>query len=394
MMSFTKGLLSVVSIASILFMLQGCGGDSSSQSCCQTPKLEEKVSEVEKVVPVPEVKGNEVIYVDRNVTVIQYVDRNVTVIQYVDRNVTVEKILVRPEAEIAGLKDGSIITEDTLEIKGVESSDEDGNVTKYQWTLDDNNISTEKNPTIDLPTEPGTHKICLTVTDNDNLKSKMTCKTFVIPAPNVNPTASITGLNEKKVKTKCAVTVSGMDSIANNNAEIKSYSWVIDKNITLEGADQNLSFKTLGEHEVCLTVVDTNDLNDTICNTVNVQDHDAPTPVLTVYDQNKVITGGPDGYTLTKGNKYDFSCKGSHDDCNSSVPVTCKWNAHSYRIENNEKVDYVSDCIEHNGSPKEGEKSWVKLCGSGNYEYMEIILEVTDQFGKTSTKTEFFKVAP
>ena len=187
-------------------ILQGCGSGSTSGECCQEgPKLADKIKEVEKTALVPEVKGNQIVYVDRNVTVIQYVDRNVTVTHYVDRNVTVDVIKVRPEAEISGLKDGALLQGDTLVLNSIESSDSDGNVTQYRWTLDDVNISTEQNPTLTLPTQEGSYELCLEVTDNDNLISKMVCKTFVIPHENENPTAAITGLNDTVVKTKCPV---------------------------------------------------------------------------------------------------------------------------------------------------------------------------------------------
>jgi PKD repeat protein len=393
-MGFTKNMISIAAAIFIFILLQGCGGGTSSEGCCQIPKLADKVSETEKVVTVPETKGDQIVYVDRNVTVVEYVDRNITIIQYVDRNVTVEVIKVRPEAEISGLKDGAVLTDTELVLDGAMSSDIDGNVTNYLWVLDDENISTEKNTTITLPTEEGIHKLCLIVTDNDNLTSKESCKTFTIPHINENPTASISILNDKALKTKCPVLVSGSNSIA-NDGDIKSYIWTVDNNITLKGKDQNLSFDKIGSHKICLTVVDNNDLNDTQCNSIDIQDHDSPTPMLTMTDlQGNIISQDTN---LTRGAKYNFSCKGSKDDCDNEEPMTCEWSAHSYRIDaNGNKIDYVRDCIDHNGAPKVGENSWIKLCGSPitNYQYIELILKVTDQFNKTSTLTKIFEVAP
>jgi len=393
-MGFSKNMISISTIFFIFLLLQGCGSDSSSTGCCQIPDLADKVSETEKVVTVPETKGDQIVYVDRNVTVIEYVDRNITVIQYVDRNVTVEVIKVRPDAEITGLQDGAVLTDEVIVLDGAMSSDEDGNVTSYLWILDDDNISTEKNTTITLPIEEGIHKLCLIVTDNDNLTSKETCKTFTIPHINENPTAAISILNDKALKTKCPVLVSGSNSIA-NDGNIKSYNWLIDNNITLQGKDQNLSFDTIGSHKICLEVIDENDLNDTQCNTVEIQDHDSPTPMLTVTDLDGNIIS--QDTNLTRGLKYNFSCKGSKDDCDNEEPMTCEWNAHSYRIDTNgNKVDYVQDCIDHNNAPKVGENSWIKLCGTpiSNYQYIEVVLKVTDQFNKTATLTKIFEVAP
>jgi PKD repeat protein len=392
-MSFTKNVISVATIV-FIFLLQGCGGGSSSAGCCQTPKLANKVSETEKVVTVPETKGNQIVYIDRNVTIIEYVDRNITIIQYVDRNITVEVIKVRPDAEITGLKDGAVITDNSLVLDAANSSDEDGNVTNYQWILDDENISTEKNPTITLPTEEGIHKLCLIVTDNDNLTSKESCKTFTIPHINENPTAVINILNDKTLKTKCPVLVSSSNSIA-NDGEIKSYIWTVDNNITLKGKDQNISFNTVGSHEICLAVANNNDLNDTQCSNIDIHDHNSPTPLLTMTN----LAGEEISHDtlLQRGKKYNFSCAGSKDDCDNEEPMICEWSAHSYRIDaGGNRVDFVRDCMDHNNAPKIGETSWIKLCGSpiSRYQYIELVLKVTDQFNKTSTLTKIFEVSP
>ncbi len=391
-MNLLRNKFSIMALgAFVMFtMFQGCG-TTSSDGCCQEAKLSDKIKAVEKVVPVPEVKGTEIVYVDRNVTVIQYVDRNVTVIEYVDRNVTVDVIKVRPEARISGFEDGVVLLGNTLEIDSIESSDTDGNVTAYRWILDDENISVEKNPTIDLPIEEGSHKLCLEVTDNDELISKMVCKSFTIPSINEEPMAVMSGLNDNVIKTLCPVAVSGLNSIA-ADSDIVSYAWSIDNNLTLNGKDQNLSFDTLGEHEVCLSVTDSNDLNNTQCNTIVVEDHVSPTPILTLFDNvGDVITKDD---LLQRGGSYDFSCAGSEDDCGNEEPMTCEWNSHSYRIVNGERVDYVSDCLAHNNSPVVGQESWIKLCGSpaSAYTYIEIELKITDQFGKSTTETQIFEV--
>ncbi len=391
---FSKIAVNTLSIFAMFTILQGCGS-TSSNGCCQDAKLSEKIKETEKVTPVPEVKGDQIIYVDRNVTVIEYVDRNVTIIEYVDRNVTVDVIKVRPEARISGLIDGTVLFGDILEIDSVESSDVDGNVIKYQWSLDDINISIEQNPTIALPTEEGTHTLCLEVTDNDNLTSTQVCKTFTIPPVDQEPMAVMSGLNVdgKLIKTKCPVIVSGINSIA-NDSNITAYMWTVDKNITLRGEDQNLSFDTLGEHEVCLTVTDTNELNNTQCSKILVNDHVAPTPVLTLTDSTDSVMTKDD--LLTRSTRYDFTCAGSTDDCGNEEPMTCEWNAHSYRIENEQRIDYISDCLAHNNAPVVGQESWIQLCGSpvSAYTHIEIELKITDQFGKSTTETQIFEVAP
>jgi hypothetical protein len=410
---FSKAVLGATAALSI-FMI-GCGSSDSSQSCCQTPKLEAKVKQEEKVVPVPEVLGQnavydanttpekEIVYVDRNVTIIEYRDRNITVIHYVDRNVTVDVVKVRPEAEIKGLIDGAILKGDTLAIDGVDSSDTDGNVTSYKWLLDGVEISTLQNPTIELPSEEGNHMLCLTVTDNDNLTSKKTCKSFVIPHINLNPTAAVNvkaNPNSKngKIRTKCPLALSGATSIANDGT-LASYEWTIDNNKTLQGKDQSVSFDTVGTHNVCLEVTDANGLKDKICRDVVVEGHEAPTPKIGVTDiQGGVMTKDS---LFKRMNRYNLSCAGSKDDCGNEEPMTCEWNAHSYRLDSaGNKVNYIRDCFndsEHEGhGPKVAKESYIVLCSSGikKYKYIEIELKITDRFGKTNMETKVFEVAP
>ena len=95
-------------------------------------------------------------------------------------------------------------------------------------------------------------------------------------------------------------------------------------------------------------------------------------------------------FKLTKAQKYDFSCAGSKDDCGNSEPMKCEWSAFSYNTNKDNK--YVADCIEHNNAPREGEESWVKLCHSGDYNYINIELTITDQFGGVSKSSKDYPV--
>ena len=418
----TKSVLGAISMASVFAMLQGCGGDTEQGACCQDkkpvakakeetksstikPVVKGKIEEIDKVVEVPEVQGERIVYIDRNVTVIKYHDRNVTVIKFHDRNVTVDRIKVRPDARIDGFQDGDILTGNTLVLDGMKSSDSDGNVTKYKWTLDDKVLANVTNNTIDLPADAGTYKLCLEVTDNDSLVSPMTCKTFVIPAKNLDPTAaiSIPKLNDQngtknKIKTICPFEVNADNSVATDST-IVSYVWTIDNNQTLTGKKQTLSFSTLGNHEVCLEVTDSNGLKNRNCNTITVNKHEAPTPNITITDV--------DGMVITKDSlfkrlgKYNLSCAGSKDDCGNEEPMTCEWNAYSYRLgKDGEEIPYIGDCFntaQHDAhGPRISKDSWLRLCSSdaSRYTHVHVDLKVTDRFGKTQTKKVFFTVAP
>ena len=169
---------------------------------------------------------------------------------------------------------------------------------------------------------------------------------------------------------------------------------MIDDNETFSGATQELSFKSVGEHKVCLSVTDSNGLTDRQCTNITVQKHIAPTLMMVMKDeQNQVITKD---MNLTRSAKYDFSCAGSVDDCGNDIAQTCKWNAHSYKIVDGKKEDYIKNCISHNHAPENGSESWVKLCGakSNKFTYVEITLEATDMFNNTTSQVYVYGVNP
>jgi hypothetical protein len=56
---------------------------------------------------------------------------------------------------------------ESVMLDGSASTDSDGTIVRYVWTLDGAEIATGVNPTVDLPV--GIHVITLTVTDNDGL---------------------------------------------------------------------------------------------------------------------------------------------------------------------------------------------------------------------------------
>jgi len=101
-----------------------------------------------------------------------------------------------PVATITGLADNTrISTGQSISVNGTSSSDQDGSVTAYNWSVDGVSTSTETNPTFTF-NDAGAHEICLTVTDNDNLNSaNVACRTVNVDAPAntpVVPTAVIT----------------------------------------------------------------------------------------------------------------------------------------------------------------------------------------------------------
>jgi PKD repeat protein len=113
-----------------------------------------------------------------------------------------EAIGTPPVAKITGISDPTVISlGQSVTVNGIASSDRDGDVTSYKWTVDGEEKATEQSPTFTFNT-PGDHEICLTVTDNDNQESvNMECKTVTVKGRNsvtpVNPTAVISLSNDE-----------------------------------------------------------------------------------------------------------------------------------------------------------------------------------------------------
>lgn len=101
-----------------------------------------------------------------------------------------------PVAVITGLEDGTTVeVGQSVSANGGTSTDRDGTVTSYTWTVNGTATSTDTNPTFTFDTA-GDHEVCLTVTDNDNLNSaNVECRTVTVtsvaPSPTL-PTAIIT----------------------------------------------------------------------------------------------------------------------------------------------------------------------------------------------------------
>ena len=206
-------------------------------------------------------------------------------------NIEKKSVGVAPVATITNLTDGTTITAgQNLSVDGSTSADRDGTVTGYTWKVDGVSVSTEVNPTISITTL-GTHEVCLTVVDNDNLNS----------------------INEE-----CrTVTVTGLTTLS--------------------------------------TPV-------------------APTAVIDLSDSN-----GP----LLAKSQHTFSCANSHD--NDTVGtgaeiVACQWDIQSYKIVNGQEVPYRS-CSDDVMAGKH-----IFICPSATRIVAK--LTVTDNDGQTHSTTK------
>lgn len=81
-----------------------------------------------------------------------------------------------------------------LTASGTESSDPDGTIAAYHWTLDGNALNATQTAETTLPCDGKEHQVCLTVTDNGGA-SQTTCQTIQIdntkPEPKPADTCNI-----------------------------------------------------------------------------------------------------------------------------------------------------------------------------------------------------------
>jgi hypothetical protein len=294
-----------------------------------------------------------------------------------------------PTAIIGGFPSSGVLgaNEHRLTINGTQSKD-DGNIVAYEWTVDDVFASKEQSPTLDLG-NPGRHKVCLKVTDNDNL-THMTCEYITVPELN-GPTPVI---SPTMIKSGCPL--DGSSSVSHSaSGEIRGYKWTLNSldSTTVSTASTYTVPNLTTATKVCLTVTDSNGEENGICQ--DIIPHDAPTAVLNVLESTgSNPTSISEATLLQRGTAYNLSCAGSTDDCPiADDNLSCQWQARSYFVEGDDcsatpQTNYISDCFStDNGHSGFGDTTttptthtFVQLCGadSTKYKCVEFTLTVKD----------------
>ncbi len=180
-----------------------------------------------------------------------------------------------PVASIAEANNQTIVAGSALTFTGAASSDSDGTVQGYRWSVNGTEVSSGDGAVEPLnytfPTA-GSYEVCLSVTDNDNLNStNKECRTVVVtaaPAVNQKPVARIT-----EFPTTCdagdTLNVSGTTS--SDDSAVSSYTWTPASIGT--GASGTITCPASGSMEVCLTVTDNGTPpldSDRVCKSVTV----------------------------------------------------------------------------------------------------------------------------
>jgi len=204
-----------------------------------------------------------------------------------------------PTADAGGPYSGT--RAETITLDGSGSSDPDGFIAHYAWSINGDQIHQGTTPThtLDLATYSlGPHTVVLTVTDNDGATDQDATTLTVTNAP---PVAYADGPYEgDRTET---VTLDGTGS-SDPDGTIENYAWQVDGTEVYSGADPTydlaLSSYTLGEHNVVLSVTDNDGASTDDTTTLTVANH-AP---VAVDDSVATVANTPVAIDVT-ANDYD-----------------------------------------------------------------------------------------
>ncbi len=175
---------------------------------------------------------------------------------------------------------------ETVAVNAAGSSDSDGNIILYRWSLGASTLSSGTLPGTFITLPVGVSDVLLTVTDNDNATGTDTVRITVNPRPNTPPTADA-GTDQTLVDSDRSgdenVTLDGTGSF--DDGTIVSYIWTIGSDPLATGATPVAVLPT-GVTVVTLTVTDNLGAQTTDTVTVTID-----TPCVADYNQD----GGVDG---------------------------------------------------------------------------------------------------
>ena len=169
---------------------------------------------------------------------------------------------------------------------GSASSDSDGSIVSYSWSIGGTGITASK-----TYASAGTYSVTLTVTDNSGATNSATNNVTVTAAPtNIAPIASFTSNC-----TNLSCTFDGSAS-SDSDGSIVSYSWSIGGT----GTTASKTYASAGTYSVTLTVTDNNSATNSVTNSITVTA--APT------NPNELVNGvTKTGLSATKNNTLNYT---------------------------------------------------------------------------------------
>jgi len=253
-------------------------------------------------------------------------------------------------------------TKPTLELDGTMSSD-NGVIKSYSWTIDDVVVSNKAKDTIDLNLALGSHKICLTLVDDES-KTTTQCKNIEVIEPTLGkPTAVINIINHPSdIKTACPITVSASESRADKDGNIIKYEWF--KNAQPFGnneATQKFESNSTGDVNITVKVTDNEYNTNSITEIINILPHTNPTVKLRMIDpiqrtvfsletnqaNNIIEPQDSDKNQPYQGSLVFLSVAGSYDDCNvTDDNLTYIWDGRIFQSDTG--ITAKSNCFSAN----------------------------------------------
>ncbi len=155
------------------------------------------------------------------------------------------------------------------------SSDPDGSISSYTWTLGDGTTATGLQVDHGYAS-PGTYTIKLTVKDDDNATASRT-KSVTVNVANIPPVAEFSS--------SCDGLVCSFDARASSDADgsIVQYAWTLGDGNTSQGAQISHSYGSSGAYTIKLTVTDDRGANSSKTRSVSLgTPNQAPTADFTV----------------------------------------------------------------------------------------------------------------
>ena len=264
-------------------------------------------------------------------------------------NTTMAYITPKPPVIVINSPYAELAT-DPIQFNSTGTFDPDGNITEYVWTFGDGSNSTEPNPS-HIYVLKGNYTVTLTVKDNHNATTTVTTFADVSPKP---PVAQIAGTPTGESGDAIQFSSSSYDF----DNDIEEYKWTFgDGSGTFYDENPTHTYDAPGNYTVTLTVVDEDDLENTIVITITVENID---PVAVIVAPESHEAESPSA----------FSSEGSSDEDGSIVSYLWEFGDGETSTEANPEYTYMAE---------------------GTY---TVRLTVTDDFSGTGTVTVVIEVAP
>ncbi|GAB6041775.1 hypothetical protein JCM17961_24500 [Endothiovibrio diazotrophicus] len=166
----------------------------------------------------------------------------------------------------------------TVALDAGQSSDPDGQIEGYLWSLSDGRTANGASTELTF-TQAGQYGVTLTVTDNDGGTASAT-RTITVQSPYGAPEAVIEATPTSGTA-PLVVSLDGSGSSAEEGA-ISAYQWLASDGQSASGSSATLTFDEAGSYTVTLTVTDERGAQGTASRQIAVREADNEEPVAVI----------------------------------------------------------------------------------------------------------------